>query len=399
MIEALHALPHPYQERAAAHSCFRLTVLKESSAVQYISRRTFLKSAGRATILGGFAATGLIGLKSLADDPSPACAASSDERPMIWVWKFSADGSLEAITHDLATHRFAITLKTNDGTEWMTRFDRTSTAVTGPHQIERLARHFEDAGIPFHTWFVAQGREPIWEARMANDVLNAGARSIYIDLEPGEGSNYWQGSSRDAMVFGEELRRLQPNAMITVAPDARPWQFGKVPIHEYISFSNRIAPQSYWETFNSPTNRRYLSERGYDISQGVTPELIVAVAQDTFAFSGLPVQPIGQGASSPDQWHRFITAAAGNGMNPVSLWRYGTADPYAFGVLRDMFPEAPPPVAAAPVQEQPAPAPADAVAAVAPTEQPPAASSSAPSAASSSGLSQRASQAQQGPCD
>jgi len=367
--------------------------------MQNISRRTFLKSAGRATILGGFAATGLIGLKSLADEAAPACAASAEERPMIWVWKFSADGSLEAITHDLATHGLAITLKTNDGTEWMTRFDRTSTAVTGPHQIERLARHFEDAGIPFHTWFVAQGREPIWEARMANDVLNAGARSIYIDLEPGEGSNYWQGSSHDAMVFGEELRRLQPNAMITVAPDARPWQFGKVPIHEYISFSNRIAPQSYWETFNSPTNRRYLSERGYDISHGVTPELIVEVARDTFAFSGLPIQPIGQGASTPDQWQRFVNAAAGNGMNPVSLWRYGTADPYAFGVLRDMFPDAPPALAAASVEELQTPPSADAVAAVAPTEQQLAEASSDKSATSASEMSQRASQAQQNSCD
>jgi len=336
--------------------------------VQNISRRTFLKSAGRATILGGFAATGLIGLKSLSDDASPACAASADEQPLIWVWKFSADGPLEAITHELATHGLGITLKTNDGTSWMTTFDRTSTAVTGPHQVERLARHFEDAGIPFHTWFVAQGREPIWEARMANDVLNAGARSIYIDLEPGEGSNYWQGSSHDAMVFGEELRRLQPNAMVTVAPDARPWQFGKVPIHEYISFSNRVAPQSYWETFNSPTNLRYMRERGFDTSQGVTPELIVEVARATFAFSGLPVQPIGQGASSPDQWQRFITAAGGNGMNPVSLWRYGTADPYAFAVLRDMFPVAPP-VVAAPVEELQPPAAPDVALAEATAEE------------------------------
>jgi hypothetical protein len=326
-------------------------VLEESSAVQPISRRTFLRTAGQATILGGFAATGVLGLESLTDKASPACAAASEEeRPLIWVWKFSADGSLEAITHDLATNHLGITLKTNDGTSWMTTFDRTSTAVTGPHQVERLARHFENAGIPFHAWFVAKGQEPLWEARMANDVLNAGARSIYIDLEPGEDGHYWQGSSHDAMVFGEELRRLQPNAMVTVAPDARPWQFGKVPIHEYISFSNRVAPQSYWETFNSPTNLRYMRERGFDTSQGVTPELIVEVAQATFAFSGLPIQPIGQGASSPDQWQRFVTAAAGHGMNPVSLWRYGTADPYAFGVLRDMFPDAPAPVAAAPVE-------------------------------------------------
>jgi hypothetical protein len=171
-----------------------------------------------------------------------------------------------------------------------------------------------------------------------------------------------------------------------------------VPIHEYISFSNRIAPQSYWETFNSPTNLRYLRERGFDTSQGVTPELIVDVARETFAFSGLPVQPIGQGASTPDQWQRFIMAAAGNGMNPVSLWRYGTADPYAFGVLRDMFPEAPPPVAAAPVEElQPAPAPEAVAAAMEVTTAPDAGFS--PEKTASSDQSQRAAATLQNSCD
>jgi hypothetical protein len=56
-------------------------------------------------------------------------------------------------------------------------------------------------------------------------------------------------------------------------------------------------------------------------------------------------------------WQRFITAAGNNGMNPISLWRYGTADPYAFGVMRDMFPEAPPPVAVAPVEQLQSPPP------------------------------------------
>jgi hypothetical protein len=224
------------------------------------------------------------------------------------------------IRDDLAANGLGIVLKTNDGTRWMTRFDSTEHAVTGPGQIEKLARSYEDAGVPFHTWFVAQGLDPIYEARMASDVLSVGARSIYIDLEPAEGEFYWQGASYDALVFGEELRRLNPNATITVAPDARPWQMTKVPIHEYLSFSNRVAPQSYWATFNSPTNLRYLREA-------------------TFGFAGLPIEPIGQGASPPDQWQRFMTACAAINMGKVSLWRYGVADRSSFAMINRMHHE------------------------------------------------------------
>jgi len=304
-----------------------------------VSRRAFLRSAGRSAVLGGLAATGFLGLQSVTGRNLPqACAAPAEiGTPLVWVWKFSADGSPEVIREDLAANALGMLLKTNDGTSWMTRFDATEHAVTGPGQVEKLARFYEDAGVPFHAWFVAQGLDPIYEARMASDVLSAGARSIYIDLEPAEGAFYWQGTPYDALVFGEELRRLSPNAIVTVAPDARPWQMPKVPILEYLSFSNRVAPQSYWATFNSPTNLRYLGEHGFNVGpEGFTPELVVEVARATFGFAGLPIDPIGQGASPPDHWQRFMSASAASNMGPVSLWRYGVADKASFPVIRAM---------------------------------------------------------------
>jgi hypothetical protein len=245
--------------------------------------------------------------------------------------------------------------------------------VTGPAQVARLAHTFENAGIPFHAWCVVQGLDPIAEARMCAAVLDAGARSLYLDLEPKEGKNYWQGPWEAALTFGAELRRLRPDAFVSVAPDARPWQVGAVPLHEFASFSNAIAPQSYWATFNGPSNYRRLAEHGYVVGpEGVTPELIVEVGHGTFRHFGLPIQPIGQGASTPDLWQRFLTTTTAGNMTPVSVWRYGSADPAVFGVLGEMVRQAREQEAAAQVQAAPAPAPVqpaenvEALAAVAP---------------------------------
>jgi hypothetical protein len=329
-----------------------------------ITRRSLLKVAVGATLTGGLAN---VAVKAAAP---PLVRAAAGDQPLVWVWKFSADGELAAIRDTLAANRLGAILKTHDGTDWMQKFDRSGDAVTGPAQVERLAAVFEQAGVPFHAWCVVQGNDPLTEARMCAGVLAAGARSLFLDLEPKERANYWQGPWENALAFGEELRRLQPNAWVTVAPDARPWQTGAVPLQEFLSFANAVAPQAYWETFNGPLNRRNLVNHGYDVGpDGVTPELVVMVSQGTFQQFGLPVQPIGQGASSPDMWRRFIASAAGARMGSVSLWRYGSADGSVFNVLRDIAPRPQPEVAAS-TTVAPSASSAEEPAAATVTEQP-----------------------------
>ena len=296
-----------------------------------VTRRTLLRSAAQAAALGAFAGAGLL------SQPKPARAArKSVAPPLVWVWKFSVDGRMESIRDNLAAHGLGIILKTHDGTHWMSEYDDSQAAIAGPAQVARMARTFEDAGIPFHAWCVTQGNDPVTEAAMCADVLDAGARSIFLDLEPDDGANYWQGAAHDAYVFGEELRRRKPGATVTLAPDVRPWQGPLVPLAEFMSFSDAVAPQSYWRTFDGPTNSRYMREHGYSVDPaGITPELMVDVAYGTFQQFGRPIQPIGQGAASVGDWQRFVSAAESRGMQPLSLWRYGSADPGAFGVLLD----------------------------------------------------------------
>jgi cell division septation protein DedD len=216
-----------------------------------------------------------------------------------------------------------------------------------------MAAFFEDAGIPFHAWCVVKGQDPMREAAVCNEVLNSGARSMTFDLEPSDGGSYWQGDSQSALAFGQELRRLQPNARLGVAPDARPWQIPAVPLAEFASFCDEILPQTYWMTFNSPTNRRYMAERGYQVGpEGVTPELILDVISDALKPYGRPVRPIGQGAANGEDWQRFVRHAYSLQMDSVSVWRYGTTHDEVWPTLRGMVPEPPQPVAA-PVETPP----------------------------------------------
>jgi hypothetical protein len=297
---------------------------------QQISRRSLLKGLAGAAALGGFALAGL-------PTGTGRAAATATRRDInVWVWQFSNDGSASHIREHAQRDRFGVLVKTHDGTTWMSKWDRAPEAVSGPQQVYNLARFFSQTNTPFHAWCVVKGIEPIWEARMCADVLSAGAASIYLDLEPAEGHQYWQGTVEDAREFGEELRRLQPNAKVIVAPDARPWQIKRVPLGEFAAFANAIAPQSYWRTFNSAANVRYLAEAGFPPDdEGVTPELIMSATMHALTPYKRPVVPIGQGDASAEDWTRFLYFADQHSLTSVSVWRYGTADGSIWSVLNE----------------------------------------------------------------
>ena len=130
--------------------------------------------------------------------------------------------------------------------------------------------------MPFHTYAVVKGIDPIREAQMAAEVIGAGARSIFLDLEPCPG--YWQGTPEGALAFGAELRRLQPGATIITAIDPRPWALGGIPLGS--------SPPSATRWRRSSTGRRSIrraTRDGYAQSgfpppaEGVTPEFLLDV--------------------------------------------------------------------------------------------------------------------------
>jgi hypothetical protein len=254
---------------------------------------------------------------------------------LAWVWQFSADGPPEYIRAVLAEHKMGVILKTHDGTRWMAQFDRSDEAVTEPYRVAQLAQYFEEAGVPFHAWCVLHGREPEREAWMCADVLDAGARSLVIDLEPYAG--FWRASSIEAKIFGTELRKRHPNAFVTVSIDARPWQLGAIPLSEFAAFSNALAPQLYWEDFTSPGNIRGFVESGFPPGpDGVSPRFVLDVAQHVLSPYGLPVHPVGTGSTHENLWREFVEHAVALGSRTLSLWRFGTTNPAIWSVVKDL---------------------------------------------------------------
>ncbi|HEX5940602.1 MAG TPA: LysM domain-containing protein, partial [Dehalococcoidia bacterium] len=238
------------------------------------------------------------------------------------------------ISATLAENNMAVAVKTHDATDWMSTYDTSLSAITGPTRVGEIAAQFEDAGVPFHAWCVVKGIDPFLEAQMASEVLAAGARSLIIDLEAGYG--FYEGNAETAVQYGAQLRALQPDATITVSIDPRPWRATLVPLTEFAAFSDGWLPQVYWETFNSPANVTEYDYAGYGASStGITPELILQATMDVLSPYTLPILPVGQGDSpNMDAWQRFIDHSTSNGMNVLSTWRYGVTNPAVWPLLK-----------------------------------------------------------------
>jgi LysM repeat protein len=297
--------------------------------------------------MGAAAGAAAGGLLLRGASPSPAAAQTNLNavRHLVWVWQFSVDGAPNVVGAKLRDHNLGILLKAYDGIEWMSEYDKSPFAVSGPRQVETLARYYEDAGVPFHAWSVVKGINPIQEARMAADVLNSGARSLWLDLEPHDG--FWRGTPGDAMTFGNELRRLAPNGFVVTSMDPRPWVMDRTPMAEFAAFSNVLAPQQYWRTFDTQANYDRFAQSGMPVPGGrITPEFLNDVSQITLGRFGRAISPVGQGATDdPGEWHRFMSHAYALGASVVSTWRHGVTAAPVFTAMRDTPPRVPPPPA------------------------------------------------------
>jgi LysM repeat protein len=302
-----------------------------------VNRRTFLSSS---------LAIGVGGALLHGRSAGKALATSAANHHLVWVWQFATEGEPAEIAPRLRANGLGIVLKAFDGTRWMSDYDRSPYAISDPSQAGVLANYFESEGVPFHAWCVLHGSNPVREAEMAASVLEAGARSLWLDVEPHPG--FWRGSAEAALRFGEELRRLQPDARVVLSIDPRPWHLGPAPLHEFASFSNVLAPQQYWGIFNTRTNRRRFLEAGFPVPpEGVTPEFLIGVSDSLLSSLGLPVHHVGQGSSQdPAEWDRFVETAFADGTDFVSVWRHGITTDQVMGVLRDK-PARQPPAAAA----------------------------------------------------
>ena len=252
---------------------------------------------------------------------------------LAWAWHFGADGPPDQMASVLAQNNLGLILKCINGCDWMSKWDKSTYAISGPSAVSRMSDYFEKAGIPFHMYAVLQGIDPAREAAMCADVISAGARSIFLDVEPWAG--YYSGNSQSATIFGQEFRRLQPNGTLYLCVEPRPWVSPRIPMYEFSQISQGIAPMVYWDTFNTSDNVTEYTKAGYPPGpDGITPEFVLDVTYSMFAGYGLPIYPVGQGASTLDNWVRFLTRVAQLKMGAVSVWRYGVANTQIWPLLK-----------------------------------------------------------------
>jgi hypothetical protein len=311
-----------------------------------LTRRRFMAASA---VTAGAAAVSL-GLGPC--DPRLIRKTQQDKDPqtphhVVWVWQFSADGSLDAIASALTGKNLGVMVKTHDGVEWMSTYDTSPDAITGVDRVRNVAKYFEDRGIPFHAWAVPKGVDAPREAQMAADVLAAGARSLVLDVEGSAG--FWVGAPDDAKRYGDELRRLSPYGRVYISIDPRPWRINMVPMTEFVAMSDGIWPQLYWDTFDTPGNVDGYTGAGYPPPGGnITPEFLLEATQKILAPYERDIIPVGQGAAAdPLTWPRFAHHAWDLKMFTISDWRLGVTSTDTLQYLADNppgpEPKAPPP--------------------------------------------------------
>ncbi len=313
-----------------------------------MSRRRFLAAAAGAAAAFASAPRGVLAAAARPDAaprPAPALDAAINNpaldglRHIAWVWQFGEDDDRHSVRDALAAHGLAVAVKTHDGVHWMSEFDPSPDAVAGPRQAAELAAFFEEGGVQFHAWYNAKGIDPLTEARMASDMLDAGARSLFIDLEPHPG--FWEGTPEAARRLGEELRRLQPDAWLSTSIDPRPWEIGKIPLAEFAAFTDEISPQIYWSHFRDWGNLLRFRSEGFDPGSvsGITPRFVLETTMRRLTAYDLPIHPVGDGtALAGDGWAEFLDESFARAAEAVSVWRFGVAGD---GVLR-LLGETPP---------------------------------------------------------
>jgi hypothetical protein len=330
-----------------------------------ISRRTFNR---RRFLIGAGVTAGAAAVTLANTQCDPAlirriqqAKTATPPRHLVWVWQFSADGAAREIASALSPRGLGVIVKTHDGVEWMSKYDHSPDAISGPDQVRRIATLFEQAGVPFHAWAVIKGVDPVQEAQMAADVLAAGARSLVLDLEGSSG--FWVGSASDATRFGTELRTRTPFGRVDISIDPRPWRVNLVPMQELVAPTDAIWPQLYWDTFDTPDNVNGYASSGYPPPGGrITPGFLIDATEKVLAAYDRPIIPVGQGAASdPSTWPPFAHDAWKAKTPFVSVWRYGVTLAQTIAYLGanppGQEPKAPPPTATPTGTHSPTPSP------------------------------------------
>jgi hypothetical protein len=251
------------------------------------------------------------------------------------IWQFGEDYP-GAENDDAKLPVQTVYIKTHDATDWMSRYDSTGQAVTGPHSIRQLTANYNAQGIDVVAWFVPKGGDVERQVEMAVEVIDSGVKGLYADLEPFEGFCH-NDCAFLAQYLWWRVRSERPNANLGVIYDPRPWTFEQSATHLWLSVANAALPMCYWEDF--------VDQAPYNDPAGCVNQ-----ARSDLAYlapgKSLEFIPMLQGNTTAERFTSAVEAARSGGSHKVSVWRRGIVAPEVWAAARTL--NAPSPIQPAP---------------------------------------------------
>ena len=220
------------------------------------SRRRFLVLA--AAMAGAAAGLGA----SSCEPPLPSPAVPTRGRAngmahLAWAWHFGVDGPPERIASVLAQNNLGLILKSHNGT----RMDVEVGLLLLRHQRSRpycdtlqLLREIR------HSFPHVRGLAGTRPAARSGDVRGRyrRRRAEHLHRRRAMGGLLVGHAAGGDGSSAQEFRRLQPNGTLYLCVEPRPWVTPRIPMAEFASFSQGIAPMVYWETLQHVGKRAVL---------------------------------------------------------------------------------------------------------------------------------------------
>ena len=290
-----------------------------------VVRRGVKVDAMRSLLLAAaVVALGILASSAQADLPPPL-------RVETVIWQLSRDYP-EGGLPDSALPIPTVYLKTHDGTTWMAEYDHHPMAIDGPARLKELMAVYAAQGIDVIAWFVPNGRDAEGQLSMAKEVLDAGVKGLYADVEPFAGfcaENCWYL----AEAFWARLRAERPGAQLGVIYDPRPQWWDGEAASAWLAQADVALPMCFWET--------YSGQSPWDDPGGC----VIQARRDLDQLAhgrAIEYAPVLQGDTSASRFAMAIHSANAMGARRASVWRRGVVPADVWDWLR-AYPSAPTP--------------------------------------------------------
>ena len=273
-----------------------------------------------ALLITAFIALAFLAISSQPTPPVSAQAIQADA--VIWVFSKDYPG---AEPNDSLLPIQTVYVKTHDGTDWMSTWDMSPPAVSGPDSIRRLLGVYHQQGIDVAAWFVPYGTDVQGQLSMAEQVIDAGVAALYVDVEPFSGfcdsdcgflaENFWRS-----------LRAARPAARLGVIYDPRTSYWGSSATATWLSVADVAVPMCYWESF--------AGQPPWDDPAGCVEQARFDL--NTLAPGrSLDYVPMLQGDSTPQRFLQALDGASISGASHVSVWRRGVVPADVWSAIRN----------------------------------------------------------------